>query len=75
MEEVLSLFKKLASLAFQYRGMGSFGFLLSSYQKLPSFFVFFPFSHIGSVSVTVDEMQTAEIWQLLSGGRVSGSWP
>ena len=72
---MLSLFKKLTNLAFQYRGKGSSGFLLSSYQKLPSFFVFFPFSHIGSVSVTADELQTAEFWQLLSGGRVSGSWP
>lgn len=51
----------VAKLVFQYSGMGSFGFIFSSYQKLPlSCF----FSHVGNALVTVDEMQRAELWQL-----------
>lgn len=71
--EVLHILSPCCSLlAFQYSGMGSFGFLLSSYQKLPPFCFSSP--HIGNVLVTMDEMQTAEFWQL-SDCRCSGNFP
>lgn len=55
---------------FQYSGMRSFNCLLS-YQKWAHFQFFF--SHIGSVLITLDEMQIAEFWQL-SGDRILVDW-
>lgn len=69
---MVSVFKILPEFAFHYSGMGSFGFLLSPHQNRPPFW--FYFCHIGNALVTVDEMRSAEFWQL-SGGRYLADFP